>query len=178
MLDSDTNVTFKCDICQQLFKTETSFEFHKWTHRQYCTNCDILFKDSIALMDHNKKFHRSQIRERPKCETCHISFSNASNLKRHMKIFHNKITLHCCEICFSPFNCIQSLKAHKKIHTQVKRYECKICHSSTDSEYKLKVHNRIHTGEKLYKCNSCEKNYMYKQAADIHMKKCKRKVSA
>ena len=45
-----------------------------------------------------------------------------------------------CEICFGVYSTAQSLKSHKRVHTQEKPYKCEKCEKCFGEKSTLKRH--------------------------------------
>ncbi|XP_044736042.1 gastrula zinc finger protein XlCGF67.1-like [Chrysoperla carnea] len=80
--------TYKCPICEKLFKTNDLRNSHiKYTHNNErhfkCTECSKSFQTRSVL----KKHIRTHTGERPyECELCGKAFQQRSTLKTHMKV--------------------------------------------------------------------------------------------
>ncbi|KAM3932799.1 uncharacterized protein RB166_005846 [Leptodactylus fuscus] len=73
-----------------------------------------------------------------------------------------------CEECGKKFTHIQSLNAHRKIHTGATPYSCPECGKYSTSKANLTKHARMHTGEKPYSCAECGKCFCSKSYLVTH----------
>lgn len=82
---------YKCDDCQETFKSADSLRFHTLLHAESqprnCSYCDKSFKNTNQLELHE----RVHIGEKPYvCENpdCGMSFETATKLTRHITATH------------------------------------------------------------------------------------------
>ena len=86
-----------------------------------------------------------------------------------------------CDICHKRYSYRQSLRNHKRIHTDRNPYKCNIYAKAFYKSSSLKNHKRIHTGENacITEFNSCQSRMQHIKAhhdpKPYHCDKCDRK---
>lgn len=182
--DADTNggipllakVTFKCEVCSQLFRSslglQKHLEFHIDDGQHYtCTICFERFQDSATLQEHIA-FH---MRKRPhKCQFCPKAFRDPGSLQKHVRV-HTGEKPYKCTNCFRSFAEYSSLRKHLRVHTGEQPYKCQYCSKAFSISGNLQRHVLIHTGERPYKCSFCPKafnnpSHLRRHVKNLHFK--------
>eukprot|EP01083_Nonionella_stella_P147012 463134_1 len=142
-----------CEICQKVFESSESLEYHLRIHcddRQFaCEVCQKSFKLNSDLNSHLKRHSN----ENPyTCDICQKNLKSKYLLKGHLRI-HCDDTPFACEVCQKAFKWNSNLKSHMKTHSDEKLYVCEICHKEFKRKQGLKTHClRIHCDDKPFGC--------------------------
>ena len=94
--------SYRCDVCEKVFKWRTSFVYHQRTHTG----------------------------QKPyQCGFCEKSFTTPSHKKRHERT-HTGEKPHQCNMCGKAFSTKQHLNDHVRGHTVAKVFQCNQCEES------------------------------------------------
>ena len=87
-----SSVTFKCDICEKMFKRKDKWKNHIAIHsgiRPF--ECDICHKNFITKTKLNEHLRRHNGEKRFSCLLCAKVYSGSHDLRKHMKKMHAKV---------------------------------------------------------------------------------------
>uniref|UniRef100_A0A8C5M9K1 C2H2-type domain-containing protein n=1 Tax=Leptobrachium leishanense TaxID=445787 RepID=A0A8C5M9K1_9ANUR len=121
-----------------------------------CPECGKDFRDSIALIKH-QKIHTQK--KHFICSECGKCSTQTLHLVKH-KTIHTGEKTFICNDCEKIFTQATGLKIPKRIHTAEKLFKCDECEKCFTHSSSLANHKRIHTGEKLFKCTECGKCFI------------------
>ncbi|XP_053373403.1 zinc finger and BTB domain-containing protein 24-like isoform X2 [Mercenaria mercenaria] len=146
-----TTKEFTCEICQKVFRTESSLHGHQLHHRTkkdlICHFCGKQFNNGPNLRQHIK----SHTRERTlKCPLCPKMFGSNYVLKDHVSR-HSGEKPHTCTICNRSFRKPQEVKRHMTFHSDARDHMCRICEKRFKSKSNLVKHEKIHDRKKKTK---------------------------
>lgn len=193
---SENTVTYKCNLCEEIFKWKSYLFSHILKHENYVCSCGEVFGLLTPLHKHvyhhrmkqscqceicGKTFRRmSQLKPHLKdhydkerkyeCETCGRTFVRPNELRKH-RMRHNGEKPHVCDKCGTAFLDSHALKRHINTHTDNKPFQCKVCKKNFRVRDNLQVHMRIHTGEKPYKCPKCPQAFNHNVSLKNHQKR-------
>merc|ERR1719245_857741 len=144
-----------------------------------CADCDIAFKNNLALRKHIKMAHPERWELlRPETETQAV-------VRRISDIQQDSLTgQYHCKLCKKIFkNAPNAVNHYNEVHKQIKQAVCNTCGKSFSKMTNYRRHLLTHTGDKPIKCPYCQlpfsrtdkmkeydENYM-----QIHFNKAKRK---
>ncbi|XP_055303173.1 zinc finger protein 227-like [Sitodiplosis mosellana] len=145
----------QCEICHKF--PRISYEHHmkiKHSELQFkCDICDAVFRQNTSRVIHMRK-HTG---EKPYlCSICGKAF--ASNMRRfiHERGVHSTVHKHPCSYCEKTFDTRQRLQDHvNAIHTKIRPYSCDVCNKNFSTKDSLRIHKASH-GEAKLKCRYCE----------------------
>ncbi|XP_001640712.3 zinc finger protein 91 [Nematostella vectensis] len=174
--DSDNKMSYKCEVCSQLFRSplglQKHLEFHTDDGQHYmCTVCFMRFRDISALDAH----HLTHMKKRPhKCSYCPKAFRDPGSLQKHIRV-HTGEKPYKCDSCNRSFAEYSSLRKHQRVHTGEQPYRCPHCNKGFSISGNLQRHILIHTGERPYKCNFCTKafnnpSHLRRHVTNLHFK--------
>uniref|UniRef100_A0A1I8NY38 C2H2-type domain-containing protein n=1 Tax=Stomoxys calcitrans TaxID=35570 RepID=A0A1I8NY38_STOCA len=171
-LKNKGNFKFKCDQCDDSFRTERDLIGHKYKHTGIL--CDICGKSysQLAAMKRHRLSH-SGIKAH-KCDECPKAFYSMVALKSH-QLGHTLPAVcepqengdenfYFCVICQRSYSSASSLAKHKYIFHTIKKtanrenfkFKCEECGENFRSERDLQGHKYRHTG---IVCDFCGKSF-------------------
>ena len=107
-----------------------------------------------------------------KCDKCSKQFPFASDLRVH-QVKHESKRTHKCSKYLKKFFMKGDMLQHLKVHDE-KKWTCSMCDYTTIDERNLKAHRRVHSNLKLYMCPLCLKLFKYHTQYKCHTDKpCK-----
>lgn len=144
--------TYECSLCQKHFRLYRDLKLHLQTH-----------------MDQGEKVYH--------CNVCQKGYNRKVSLKWHM-VKHNKLeNKPRCEICRKVFSHPYSLRAHKRIHMNIRPHKCDKCDKSFRQLSHLMKHARTHartaTSSRHKKtsqlqCEVCHKSFNDAASLRVH----------
>lgn len=151
--------SFKCEICHQQFKWETTLKnHHKTIHDRLldqqrtfeCQLCDRSYFHQRHLEYHMRRHTGDQ---RYKCSICvpEKLFFYSEAVKWHEIRFHKKPAPFNCALCSKKFIHERSLQTHEKEHQMGTAVNCPLCGKKVSEKRHLKRHMRGHLA-KEFKC--------------------------
>ena len=155
--------SFKCDICENCFSSESKLKEHKVTHSGeksfICQTCGKGFSRAYHLKVHA----RQHTGERPyKCNQCDRKFVDSSALKGHIKT-HASDKPNKCKICDRGFKDRANLRQHEATHRAERPHKCETCGQAFTFKRNMLRHSEMHKKKALtiehtiYKCDLCMK---------------------
>lgn len=168
--DSCADKTYKCDLCQKVFKqsghvTRHVMSVHRNKRPHVCKICQKAFTQATHLRSH-ESLHRG---ERPHiCDKCGKKFAKASDLKRH-GFTHTGERLHACNLCNKRFTQSSHLKEHKSLHDIEHKFSCNKCEKKYTTQNNLKKHMVSHIRENDFQCLVCPKKFKSRKQIQKHM---------
>ncbi|ELU03123.1 hypothetical protein CAPTEDRAFT_34004, partial [Capitella teleta] len=134
-----------------------------WT----CKICNKTFAQNSNFKNHI----RTHSDERPfVCEICCIGFKERYHLKKHMLFKHSNELKEECRVCGKKFKDSTAVRAHERIHSDVRPYACRRCGKTFKTSECLWHHeNRSKTCKKRFLCIKCSKQFASYTAFDKHM---------
>lgn len=143
-------ITFKCDFCKKLFKTQLLLHKHmQLMHKFQCEICKVQFGESIPFKSHMREEHFSWS-ELVECELCERLFQTASYLDDHLIHVHSDPVT--CELCDEV---LQNSKTFKQ-HLDEKHKKCSHCDTFFKTEEMLGIH---FTSEHSFQCEVCDAKF-------------------
>ena len=150
---------YSCPQCPQSYPNQSLLNMHyKAEHPPVtCPKCNLSFNMPSTLARH-MYIHREL---KFICAECKKGFPFEKDHERHM-IHHKKIKSHFCVKpgCGKGFFNAHDLKKHAKIHDK-KTWSCLQCQYTSPDEQNLKAHMRVHSDLKLYLCLKCLTLFKY-----------------
>lgn len=145
---------FFCKTCDAQFVSDMDRLSHRETaHKMFkCQICSELFDSETGYIDHIELLHNGKEREYVVCTVCGAQFRTLAQLAAHKSTKCGTVKRFTCKLCGSKFMTQNTLNVHFTIHKGEKTHLCNYCGNSYLSKGQLKVHERSHTGEKPFKC--------------------------
>ena len=130
--------------------------------------CNETFSTPSALHRHHYK-HKDL---RYACSKCGKSFPFSSDHNNH-EISHHKVKMHHCihPGCDKSYLCKGELMAHALTHKKGRLYRCHLCKYTSPDQRNLKAHMRVHSNLKRYLCTHCSKLFRCDTQLRRHIKK-------
>ncbi|EDS27395.1 zinc finger protein Xfin [Culex quinquefasciatus] len=161
--ETEANRACFCGLCANNFPSlAIAMEHVKSEHEPEipetkCRYCDLTFRDSERIVEHEFKHTLPGIMT---CKMCNRIFKHLKNLQCHMKN-HGKVAIpFMCDICGKTFTQKGTLTIHTRLHTGEKKYQCEFCDKRFAQGGQLTVHRRIHTGERPFACEKCGQRFV------------------
>lgn len=164
---------FLCKVCPKIFKSNYTLRKHLLKHfgclERHCDICGKTFHkpqnyeehmELHALMNANKE--KTHI-----CDFCGQAFYVERQLVVHLRR-HRKKDLKCdFEGCHWSFAFQHELNAHKRTHSNDRKYLCDTCGFAAYEKYHLRRHEKIHNNERKHHCEYCT----YKAGNKTHLRR-------
>ena len=172
MYNEHKNVQFKCDICDNIFKSKEGFINHKkLLHsgeriKYTCEECSQDYYNKNSYENHVAK-HNGE----PSycCDKCNKKFYTAFKLQSHGYEHKNENRRFYCTQCEYSSKTRVALRRHMStLHSDDRPFKCNLCNSTFKAKITLAQHERIHTGEKPFKCKYCEKSFRQRKHQTRH----------
>ena len=148
----------ECHLCGSILISKYELKKHVKSHykrRAYkCTECDLYFKNSKLLGNHNLLLHDREAES--------LLLENAKAPMDHAESGHDS------EIMDDSDNC-QEGSDNSLEGKDSKHYPCQSCDKILSSAFHLKRHQDIHEGVK-YGCKYCDLEFSRKDKANKHMR--------
>ncbi|KAG8182392.1 hypothetical protein JTE90_010754 [Oedothorax gibbosus] len=144
---------FVCDVCNESFSDEGSFEDHKMVHVAglsflKCKVCKEKFNSKADLQNHKMLVH-----DNGKVSLKSDAKNSRKPKSKRVDESPSKQMIYVCNDCDEAFKTKQELETHKKSHSR-KRFTCDICEESlTKNEYDN--HMLMHNEGKMHTCRIC-----------------------
>ena len=173
-------IRYKCDSCDNVFKSKASLKNHvmvvhlgkRYLSQKDKTKCDICAKEftlNHTLKTHNRLLHSSK--EHP-CDICNEILPSKFDFNQHNEKKH--VNEKKCQICGKMFssnkNVAGFLKRHIKTVHDLERFRCDQCTKTFDLEENLKTHVKVVHLKQRLKCDLCEKSFQNKVLLSKHVK--------
>ena len=161
---------YQCPICPNHYPNMVDFNKHyKSSHDPVqCKVCNEKFSTPGAL--HCHRYRHKDLRYA--CSKCGKLFAFSSDRDNH-EISHCKVKMHHCihPGCKKSYLCKGELTAHALTHKKGCLYKCCPCEYTSPDQYNLKAHMRVHSNLKRYLCPHCSKLFRYDTQLRRHLKK-------
>lgn len=164
-----------CEVCGKVFEKRKSLYQHSLTHREkeafVCDQCGKVYTNRFNLENHKSSQHGEYVEENGsiyKCKMCDTQFTNRTDLYAHIND-HSKIPVTLlCDTCGKCFRSAERLRAHKRLHMNIRPFHCTYCPKHFRSRLQLTQHLHVHTGIKSFSCTFCSKAFAKKESLVSH----------
>ena len=146
-----THTTMRCKVCKMEFNTPNALTRHSYVHKDCKFECDV----------------------------CEKRFPFKKDRDSHI-ISHRKLRTQCCihPNCGRKFFRKGDLVKHVLTHSK-KVWSCELCDYKNSDRRNLKAHMRVHSNLRPYLCSNCAKLFKYHAQLSRHLpcKSCARSSS-
>ena len=112
-------------------------EKHLKNHKHFkCDKCQNYFKTEGKLIAHQIDKHNVKIQ----CDKCNLEFSSTSALGAHFKAKHSEEKSHVCPICELSLTSATALKKHELGHFKEPQWKCDKCPHTTVYKFEMVEH--------------------------------------
>lgn len=150
-----SELKFSCNLCSRKFRLERSLKRHLGNSHAFliqykCSKCNLNFKKSKELDEHNKHVH-------PKSGYQGLPFTSISS---------------SCSICGKVFPSKSQMMVHRRTHKVMQiRYTCEVCKKIIVGKPRFDTHMRTHEkSEKRHQCSKCPRSFGSQSGLDMHLK--------
>jgi NAD-dependent SIR2 family protein deacetylase len=147
---------FKCGSCDKTFKRKYSLKVHQLSHNVKsavetypCGKCNYRTPNKVSLRYHYYRVHTNEFRFT--CEHCGKRFKVKRELADHL-VTHSGIQ-HMCDICGKLYRGEHLLRAHRRLHLDLYKFQCLMCKKKLATEEGLRNHTKLHN--RIYECDEC-----------------------
>ncbi|KAK3088345.1 hypothetical protein FSP39_017908 [Pinctada imbricata] len=156
--------TFKCEYCNQLLKTDTTYrkhinKMHLGIRPHLCQICGQTFGEESELKSHIRNLHSSE--KEFQCDHCPYATSNKSTLYTHLYMVHkvqaegDNREIYECPICNFTTILGHRFRTHMNGHKNIREYKCNVCGKEFISSSTLRAHKQWAHSDKKYSCPHC-----------------------
>ena len=150
---------YRCPVCKVNHGTLAALNEHYKLHHSplSCKDCDQEFCTPNALERHGYK-HREL---KYKCDDCGKRFPFESDCMQHRLSYQTVRHHHCLKPgCMRSFFSKGDLTKHERTHLE-KLWKCELCPYTNKDQNNLKAHLRVHSNLKRCICPNCAKLFWY-----------------
>lgn len=165
---------FRCPLCFNRFDDEAALKEHHKTH--LCSNpeeCDKCKPTLAEDYDVTKStYDENDDLQEVKCQICERTCPNFELYINHFHYHISRVPFYCYT-CRTEFPDKRELYAHSKTHApkDAESYTCEICSKVFSTKGNFRRHLKSHEAVRAFACDRCFKQYDYKSALDLHLKK-------
>ncbi|UYV83693.1 ZNF423 [Cordylochernes scorpioides] len=152
---SDSRTNYKCDICDNLFPSESSLN----THRRQAHN----------IKNASQKNNPTALSL--SCAYCHETFKSRTELESHMKVHTVSSSKHKCNICDEILPSATLLSEHKLTHCKVVTGNtCAFCKQTLATKEQFLSHLQEHNTGPTTSCVICRQTLVTDSDTLVHAK--------
>ena len=158
---------YYCPKCKKCFHSCSALNDHfRTTHTSMrCKVCKMEFNTPNALTRHSYVHKVCKF----ECDVCEKRFPFEKDRDSHM-ISHRKLRTQCCNHpnCGRKFFRKGDLVKHVLTHSK-KVWSCELCDYKNNDRRNLKAHMRVHSNLRPYICSNCAKLFKYHAQLSRHL---------
>lgn len=134
-----------------------------------CTQTNLHTKPSVTNTSKDKE---SSSASKCLCPTCGYKAATQKRLAIHVKAVHSVTNTYFCNICSFKCNWVKIYYSHMKEHFPGPPFHCNFdqCMNSYNRIQTLLAHRMIHTNERPFKCEHCNLRFRAKNNLSAHIK--------
>ncbi|XP_059618621.1 oocyte zinc finger protein XlCOF6-like [Phlebotomus argentipes] len=170
-MPDEMRLIFPCPYCEKKFSQKICVEghitaCHDRDNAFICEECGKSCNTKGALGQHME----THIKEYNfQCQICSKKFKTRLQVKRH-EVCHSAEVFLCGE-CGLKLKSKKTLRMHKLVHLDVKKFKCNYCGNEFKRSKTLKNHLLLHSGLRPYECQFCDKTFTFGSSFRVHQKK-------
>lgn len=165
--------SFKCNICDRLFKTNGGLVRHVTTchTKEECKDDPLTFEICVCCGEPPETAHKTGDLA---CDDCDFLFINKTTLERHRCLEHPSDGVYKCSECMDVYTDKKSLEQHIATHATDKPFKCDNCNRRFARKFHLDRHITqigCDGGERpTFTCQVCGKVYNRKDNLREHLR--------
>lgn len=168
----------ECDICGAKFLLSYDLKRHMIKHstkRSFkCNLCENAFKTANYLKNHVQSVHAAKPERNFQCKICDRTYRHERHLNYHLRKHQNDLRF-SCDLCNPPqlFHYSDAVKWHKiRYHDHPAPFNCSTCNRRFIHEKSLKTHEKAHqeNGSLAVTCPICGKSVSEKRHLKRHIR--------
>ncbi|XP_058819316.1 zinc finger protein 260-like [Topomyia yanbarensis] len=165
---------YRCPLCFSRFDDIPALQEHHKTH--LCSNpeeCDKCKPTLAEDYDFTKSTYDENDDNQPtQCHLCERTLQSFELFQNHFHYHTSRVPFYCYH-CREEFPDKKELYAHTKTHAprDAESYTCEICAKVFSTKGNFRRHLKSHEAIRAFACDRCFKQYDYKSALDLHLKK-------
>ena len=165
MNKSHAVMSYKCDICHEVFGQATTLAQHKKAEHAKkklykCEECNVEFAELFNLNRHTRG-HAMRT-----CDICKITFQTFKTLKSHIRLVHTEVVFHKCDQCEQLLSSQNSLTRHMEIHKEI---QCEVCQKIFIGKANLNIHMMEHVEKESLACKECNTTFTSTRSLKNHV---------
>ena len=164
---SVTGRKYRCPKCSSVHLSVADLNSHyKANHPPVkCSKCGLHFNTPSTLSRHYYK----HTKDTHACTHCDQRFPFESDLKLHLNTHRTVKSFHCeGKGCKKSYFSKGELTKHAETHKKI-RWNCELCDYLNTDKRNLKAHMRVHSNLKPYMCQSCLELFRYDTQLRRHL---------
>ena len=164
----------KCEVCGDVFPSESKMVSHKYKHNEKKYDCDYCHMSFRRVYEKEGHIKRTHIKEKNvSCDKCEYKGFSVRDLRTHILNKHSDKRPYQCQICSSAFKRASSLYTHQETHNETRDFPCNICGKMSKTEAVAKMCAKSHKEKGEFKCEfeGCDVVVAYAKYLKAHMRR-------
>lgn len=166
---------YKCNDCGDSFRFPKRLSIHARVFHDVilCIKCGLGEEQCTCAaqkVDDGTGTANSKDSKKPfSCLRCNRVFARVKALHKH-ELTHIQGIVHVCDICGKRFHDRSQFSRHLALHNGA-QHQCQTCQKVFSSDVILRDHMKTHSNERPLTCNICGKDFKWRNALRVHLKK-------
>ncbi|XP_055594511.1 zinc finger protein 85-like [Uranotaenia lowii] len=165
---------FPCPLCFTRFDDLPALKEHHKIHlcskAEDCDKCKHTLEEDYDLTE--STYDESEDKQETECHMCELKLASFELFQNHFYYHTSRAPFYCYQ-CRKEFQDRKELYAHSKTHAprDAESYTCEICAKVFSTKGNFHRHLKSHDTVRAFACDRCFKQYDYKSALDMHLKR-------